>query len=203
MKVTEIRPKTYVVDFASREELMKTFIRFQEYYESPEFKHKIFTTEEFSSWYMKSRNSDTFTYYSDWSGCNVPSYVFNFFRQGWMSPLSERETKLLKELPESGEFYVIGVFNGGSGDVIAHEVCHSLFYSSKKYRDESLILLSEYKDELKSVEKYIMDLGYHPDVLQDETQAYICASKDSLVEKCIEFPIELHVRLNKLLKEVS
>jgi hypothetical protein len=201
MKLKEIKPNTYVVDFETREELLKSFIRFQEYYESPEFKDKVFTVKEYSEWYMKTEGKETFTYYSDWSGCNVPSYVFDFFRSGKMNPLSEQEQNLLDMLPTSGKFYVIGTFDGGAEGVIEHELCHSLFYSDENYKNESLELLSKYKDELSEVKSWILNMGYHESVLLDEVQAYVSASTDDLIEKKVNYPKELHNELKTLLSK--
>lgn len=203
MKVSEIKPNTYQVDFESRQELLKTFLRFQEYYESPEFKHKVFTLEEYSKWYMKSNNKSEFTYYDDWSGCNVPSYVFDFFRTGQMNPLSEREQKLLELLPSNKSFYVIGTFNGGRKDIIEHEICHSLFYTIKNYKNEVLSLLEKYKEELEDVKKWISGLGYHESVLLDECQAYISASGETLDKNNIKYPQKLVEELRAISKKYS
>lgn len=199
MKIQEIKPRTFIVDFETRQELLKTFIRFQEYYESPEFKDKVFTVEEYADWYMKEYKKDSFTYYDDWSGCNVPSFVFEEFRTGKMNPLSEREVNLLSQLPNDGEkFYVIGTFQGGNQGIIEHEICHSLYYSNEDYRKEADLLLEKYKEDLKPVKEHIIKLGYHESVLMDEVQAYISGTPNKLEDKNVSYPKELH----KELKEV-
>lgn len=202
MKITEIKPRTFLLDFETREELLKTFIRFQEYYESPEFKGKVFSVEEYSKWYVDYYKKESFSYYEDWSGCNVPSYVFDFFRQGQMNPLSAREQSLLAILPSDGlPYYVIGVFQGGSDSVIEHEICHALFYSNEEYKNKVLEELSKY--DTTDVQKYVLELGYHDSVLLDEVHAYICASKDSLEEESVNFSEELHLKLVNLVKVYS
>jgi len=54
-------------------------LRFEEYYESPRFKGRIFTFDEYRKWYVKNspkgKKTGRFTYYSDWSGFNIPSYA--------------------------------------------------------------------------------------------------------------------------------
>ena len=103
MKIKEIMPRIFQIDFSERETLLKAFIRFQEFYESPEFKDKVFTVEEYAEWYMKAYKKDSFTYFSDWSGCNVPSYVFEKFRTGFMNPLRSEEVELLSILPDEND----------------------------------------------------------------------------------------------------
>lgn len=200
MNIEEIKPRTFKVNFETREELLKTFIRFQEYYESPEFKDKVFTVDEYAKWYVKEYKKETFSYYSDWSGCNVPSYVFDIFRNGKMNPLSEREVSLLNQLPDDGKkYYVIGTFSGGRADVIQHELCHGLFYSNEEYKSKVLGLLSEYDNG--EVESYISNLGYHNDVLLDEVHAYISASSDKLDEEGIKYSNELKRKLKDLVSQ--
>lgn len=199
MKIKEIAPRTFHVDFKTREELLRSFIRFQEYYESPKFKDKVFTLNEYESWYKTYYKKETFTYYEDWSGCNVPSSVFDKFREGIMNPLSDREINLLSMLPNDGKkYYVIGTFDGGKEDVLFHEMCHSLFYSNLLYREEVLKLIKSYDSELESVKKHILEMGYHESVLLDEVQAYILGSKSDLEEDNISYPTNLHNQLQEI-----
>tara|TARA_Y100000034_G_scaffold136409_1_gene212696 strand:- start:7621 stop:8229 length:609 start_codon:yes stop_codon:yes gene_type:complete len=195
MKLKNIKENIYQVDFSSREELLKTFIRFQEYYESPEFKGKDFSVEEYAEWYKENYNKEEFTYYSDWSGCNVPSYIFKDFRNGKISNLSEREKSLLDCLPKEGDFYVIGTFDGGKKYVIEHETCHGLYFTDAKYRNRVLTLLEDYESHLKEVKDFVLNLGYHEDVLLDEVHAYIATTSHQLDEKGVCYPKDLVEKL--------
>lgn len=201
MKVIKLKDNVYQIDFKTREELLKTFIRFQEYYESPEFKHKVFTVDEYAKWYVKAFKKESFSYYTDWSGCNVPSYVFHDFRTDKMLPLSERETALLELLPKDGDFYVIGSFAGGRPDVIEHELCHGLFHSNEDYKNDVLSEISRH--DVSEVRKHIEKLGYHPDVVSDEIHAYISASHEELKKKSVLYPEDLRVNLNSLREKHS
>lgn len=203
MKITEIKPRIFQVDFETREDLLKTFIRFQEYYESPEFKGKVFTVEEYAAWYMKETGKDTFTYFSDWSGCNVPKFVFDDFMAGKFPTLRDEEKALLSLLPKDGkDYYVIGTFQGGRKDVIEHEICHGMYYSNKEYKNEVDEVLNS-RNDLKPVQDHILKKGYHPAVLQDETHAYICASTEHLEEKGVAYPKEVSAKLKELVKKYS
>ena len=50
-KVKKITDRVYLVTFTNRFDLTMTFMRYQEYYESPKFRNKIFSLAEFMRWY--------------------------------------------------------------------------------------------------------------------------------------------------------
>jgi len=200
MKLLKLRHGVYQVDFESREALLKTFLRPQEYYESPEFKGKVFTLDEYKAWYQESRGADTFTYYSDWSGCNVPSYIFKDFKEGKFDPLSSQELALLKLLKTIKEqtFYVIGTFNGGSKSVLEHEILHGLYYTTPVYKAGIDLLLEVNKESLVDLKDHIRSLGYHESVVLDEVQAYAGASSEYLDDMGIKYPKSLTAKIQKL-----
>jgi hypothetical protein len=176
MKVKEILKGIYQVDFETRAELLKTFLRFQEYYESPEFKGKVFTLKEYKEWYKKNQGKGRFTYYSDWSGCNVPSsaiYAVNFD----FNNRTKREMALINALPTIGDYYVIGTFDGGRNDVLAHETAHGLYYTNPEYRHEMFQLIGSLSEEvLERMFRKLERFGYHHSVFSDEIQAYMATT---------------------------
>jgi hypothetical protein len=70
MKVVkkEIAENVFFLVFEKKSELTKTFLRFQENYESPKFRNKVFSLREYKSWYikndLKSKKYNKFFYYS-------------------------------------------------------------------------------------------------------------------------------------------
>ena len=175
------------VDFDSQEELAKHFIRFQEYYESSEFRGKPFTLGQYREWYSKSKGS--FTYYQDWSGFNIPSHVLDTFRLGLFDPLTEEESRILELIPtRTSQFYIIGTYDGGDKEILEHEICHGLYYTSYEYMSKIFKLLAGHLEELKPLRKFLIDLGYHESVLIDECQAYICCNEDYLKKNNISYP---------------
>jgi hypothetical protein len=76
----------YLLRFKTQYELTSTFLRVQEYYESPRFQGRIFTLEQFMDWYAAQYGS--FSYFEDWSGFNVPSTAFQPFFDGKFDPLT-------------------------------------------------------------------------------------------------------------------
>lgn len=172
----------HLLVFNNQKEVAKTFVRFQEYYESPKFKGKIFSLDEFKDWYVKNssngQKTGRFTYYEDWSGFNIPSYVLEPFYKGKFDPLSKREKKLLQEFEEEeNPFYIIGTHAKVNNfkAYIEHESAHGLFYTDEEYRKEINKELSKY--DIGELEEKILSKGYHEDVVKDEIQAYLIESR--------------------------
>lgn len=153
--------------------LASTFLRFQEFYESPHFRGKPFSLEEFQDWYITTRCSGEFSYYTDWGGFNFPSYVVDHFRERRMDPQSRKEQWVLDLLPPHGMFYVIGTCQDaeGSNGVIAHEVVHGLFYLNPEYADAVAKVIQEY--DLAAFKQELRSMGYCEEVLIDEINAYL------------------------------
>lgn len=171
-----IAPKIYWLDFNTQEDLTMSFLRFQEHYESPEFKDKIFTLGQYREWYKTTRESGEFSYYTDWNGFNVPSYIFKPFVNGLFDPQTEQESRLIATLTLGGvdfdsDFYVIGT-HSGQIDVLEHEICHALYYVNSEYRDKMNQLMSEH--DLSELHQILINMGYHKDLCEDEAHAYIC-----------------------------
>jgi hypothetical protein len=169
--------RIHLLTFDNQIDMTSTFLRFQEHYESPFFKGKYFTLDEFKEWYIKTspngKKSGKFTYYTDWGGFNIPSYILKPFFNGAFNPLSENEKQFLSYFENNeSDFYIIGITKQttSSQSAIVHETAHGLFYLNESYRKEIEQIISAY-DVYKFNEKLI-DMGYHQDVLVDEIQAY-------------------------------
>jgi len=169
----------YLIESKSRQDLAQTFMRFQEYYESPEFAGKYFTTEDFLAWYgQKYRKS---VYHKDWSGFNVPSNVFNPFFEGNFDPLTDKEKKLLNFLKGvDGEFYVIGITKADYDwvETLKHELAHGMFFSDKSYREEILACISELSPN--SARMSLKKMGYGSNVIDDEVNAYLLTEPETM-----------------------
>lgn len=177
IELKKITNQIFLLIFKTRYDLTSTFLRFQEFYESPKFRGKLFTLEEFKQWYIrnspKGKKTGKFTYYSDWSGFNIPSFILKPFYKGKFNPLSKKEKKLLNLFKRKKSlFYILGV-NKESKDVkdlFIHELSHALFYTDKNYKLEVRSALNLF--DLKSLKKELVLKGYHEKVLEDESHAY-------------------------------
>ena len=180
-------PKVVFLLFEKQTALTKTFLRFQEHFESPRFRQAVFSYKEFVQWYRADRKADRFTYLTDWSGMNFPSSNLVPFWRGDFNPLSERERWLLKLLkPYGSEFYLIATFSdpngridGGMMSTIRHELSHSLYFLEPAYRDNVKKILARV-DTAPIASIFDRRGGYHPSVYEDEFHAYLLNDSDRL-----------------------
>lgn len=182
MDIAEVVERVYHVTFPSRKELAYTFLRFQEHYESPHFRGKIFSLDEYKKWYLANhphaKRTGRFTYHEDWGGFNIPSYVMRPFYEGRFDPLSGMEKALLDafEPRRKGRFYVIGTRQGSDPSYLVHEIAHGLFSTDASYKNEALRVLDllSAQDTQKMI-RWLEKTGYTPSVFKDEMQAFLCA----------------------------
>jgi hypothetical protein len=167
----------YLLRFKTQYQLTATFLRVQEHYESPRFRGRIFSLEQYMDWYAKRYGN--FTYYQDWSGFNVPSTAFQPFYEGKFDPLSEKEKQLLGLFNDLRErFYVIGIYDSGAKDSLTHELAHALFFIDDRYREAVREAMRGY--DTSALARQIAEAGYAKHVIPDEIQAYIVAPSGEL-----------------------
>ncbi len=197
----KLTDKIHLLTFENQRDITSTFLRFQEYYESPNFRGKIFSLEEFKMWYIKTSPkgiaSGEFTYYSDWNGFNIPSYVLKPFYDGKFNPLSGEERNFLNIFKDEADtFYIIGVHRETkeANQLLKHEIAHGLFYTNDNYRFEVQQILSQF--DIKAIKEELrLKAGYHEEVLEDEVHAYSIDFSSNLKTP---IPEKLSVELRKL-----
>lgn len=164
----------------SQKELGETFIRFQEYYESPskKFRNQIFTLGDVKNYYSFQYGADL---YSElWVGFNFPSSVLSPFKQGLFDPLTNQEKELLELLKyRNDSFYIIGSQNNST---LRHELSHAMYGYNEKYKQEIDSFIKKYKKDFSKVSRNLLKKGYHKSVLNDEIQAYITDNDDEFIK---------------------
>src|SRR6478736_5772065 len=126
MRRRKVADGIYHLQADTNKELALTFMRFQEHYESPKFRNKVFSVGEFKDWYRTEYGS--FSYVADWSGFNIPSYILNPFQAGLFHPLTRAEKALLRLIDKIAHpFYIIGTSKESPTDV-HHELAHALYH---------------------------------------------------------------------------
>lgn len=174
MKLKNLGSNIYLAETNDRKELAYTFLRPQEFYESPRFKDQIFTIEEFTQWYEKEYES---SYHIDWSGFNLPDHVFKPFMDGKFE-LSELEKPLIESARKiEGPFYIVGAMTNDRPTVL-HEVSHGLFYLNPVYKQNVLRILMT--ADLDPIKNFLIEIGYDESVLLDECHAYLLFDQDIL-----------------------
>lgn len=200
--MTMDRNRVIHVHFDTQYHLTSSFMRLQEFYESPykEIRECFFTVEDFMDRYADSRDGK-FTYFEDWIGFNVPGYiVMAFIREfgiiGLGKNLMKKEKCLLEDIANlSGchpssyvegvdeRFYVIGTYGNRTIRDYEHEYAHAMFYLFPKYKREMMKLNREVSASArKKMEKEMISLGYHRGVFSDEIQAYISTENPRSIE---------------------
>lgn len=176
---------TVLVQTHSLEILSQAFMRFQEYYESPKFKDKIFTVGQLRQWYSETYGANT--YQIDFSGFNFPSYILNPFKNGLFDPLTNLEKKILNLFRyRNDDFYIIGALDQ---DTIRHELSHALYYHKKEYAQKINNLLNKNKNKICKIKKYLKDNGYCDDVIYDEIQAYVTDDDNDFIKTNLDLKI--------------
>jgi len=184
MEAEEIYRNVILLTFPTQYELTSTLLRFQEYYESPEFKGKVFTVEEFADWYKKITRNEEFTYYTDWNGFNFPADALGPFGHFYlfdeqMPDITEKEKAVVETCERITKdrhqlFYVLGVHEeGGIEYALDHEIAHAFFCTSKVYRDKVLKVINKIPPPVwVDMVKFLKEHLYHPSVWFDEINAY-------------------------------
>ena len=169
--------------FPTQYELCMTFIRIQEFYESPKFRNKSFTLEEYIDWYCSQSENGAFTYMTDWEGFNVPSNVLHrAFREfqwthGELRPREEklkealyRKAKIDVDSEDEEPYYIIGTTEDSDLETVRHEIAHGFFYLDQGYRRDVTEAIKKCK--LTGLKKKLLKMGYHKAVVTDECHAY-------------------------------
>jgi hypothetical protein len=157
-------PHIYVLSFETQYELCMSLVRMQEFYESPKFKGRYFTLEQYMDYWCKEFGDGAFTYTTTWNGFNLPGKVIYDWIQKFDEPydrrkescdgtktLRDREVYFLKQIKklmdkEMGftldddleKIYVIGTHKNDRAkdrrQVIEHELAHAMYYLYPEYR---------------------------------------------------------------------
>lgn len=163
---------SYCISADSNRELARSFLRFQEHYESPneEFRGKVFTLGQYRSWYEKKYGY--FSYETDWTGFNIHSYILKPFQEGLFDPLIPEEKNLIFLFANapSDKFYIIGA---NDTDTLNHELNHALYAYSTSYQTEVNKVFDANLEHIKYALAHLLNKGYCQYLLYDELQSYI------------------------------
>jgi len=187
----KITSQLYCVEMPNAYDLAMLFVRYQEYYESPNpnVRNKSFVLEEYMRWYAtegrnKDRNKhDSFSYPADFCGFNIPSYALDVVKtvkhknmyDNLMKEIVKKVKKDLKEEnPELKKFYLIGCPKMDS-DTLKHEISHGLYHLNSDYKVQADTLIEKLLSK-KDIKKFIIALRtYHycEEVMYDEMTAFM------------------------------
>ena len=176
MKIKEIYPGLYYIKFKSQYQMAMTFIRVQEYYESPfkNIRNRFFTLEDYMDTYAEWRGN--FTYPLDWDGFNIPGHIYiQWAKLFWrFSDIQQKEidfyNKILPIIKKKKKFYLISAIHKQD---LMHEIAHGLYYLNKKYKESVNKILKTNTKFYKKFKEDLLKMGYTKEVIKDEIQAYV------------------------------
>jgi len=169
----------FYFQFNHQHDLCFTFLRLQEFYESPCGKHrtKTFSIDEYIDWHLKKFG--LFNYLDKWTGFNIPGVtVANFFRL-FQFQLTRREKKIFNTLKKykswpniyigKQDYCVIAGCNHDSV-TLQHELKHAAFYLDNEYAKEVQKEITQNKP--KVLVNWLKASGYDQSSIVDEINAY-------------------------------
>lgn len=196
--ILQVKPNIFFVEFTNSYDMNMTFLRYQEFYESPspKFRGKVFKILDFMKWYSAKYGKGNFTYPTDWCGFNLGSKIIRDViwlgipdRNDYDSEMEDIYTKCCAKSPEP--FYIIGC---KKSDKITkdHELAHAYFYTNKQYKKEMVKLVKTLAPELRiTMNSLLKKIGYTPKVYIDEIQAYMATGLLNLTGVSLEIETAL------------
>lgn len=170
MKHEWVRPDMLVLEYPSVPEMLNATYRFSHCHEYPEWRAKIFTKADLDKHYEETKGSAEW-WKTKWGGANLRDTDLAPFIAGKYGELDELETAVLDLVKDRTEPYGIAMYATQTDYVKEHELAHSLYYLSSKYREKVSSLVEEYRKEIAGLEVELSQL-YDNENLIDELHAY-------------------------------
>lgn len=172
-----LRERLYELRFDDRYEMCMTFLRYQEFYESPRYEGRKFTLAEYMSWYAKAQSKvGTFSYPEDWGGFNIPADTIKKVQALGIDDPNHYDALMgcLYSVISSqcDDAYLIGVTHDARID--KHETTHAMYHIDGVYRDDCKFILRDADQTLVNLlKKTLFDRGYTEVTALDEVQTYL------------------------------
>lgn len=179
-KVQKIIDKVYNVSFQDHYDLCMFFLRYQEFYESPnsKFRNQPFEIIDFMEWYSKDREG-YFSYPRDWGGFNIPSSIIDDIQSLFIVDLNKYDYEMFmlhKRLTEEvgGEDYYLIGSQPGNQHLLDHELAHGMYYTIPAYKAQMERLVKQLPANVRKASySWLKSIGYTREVFVDETHAYM------------------------------
>ena len=176
----EVAKNIYWAEFEDEYTLCMSFLRFQEYYESPDItvREQVVPYLDLIEKYSKATQNWAFSYVADWGGFNLPSSVIDGVLERGILDHNVYDYRILSihsfiRARTKDHYYLIGTGRRQEG-YLKHEIAHGFFYTIPEYRKEMVGLIDTLSDDvIDGLYQALLNDGYTPEVLDDEVQAYI------------------------------
>lgn len=200
-KFSKLRDGVYELRFKEVYDMCMTFMRYQEFYESPRYHDKKFTWAEYMAWYSREQSKDgSFSYMNDWGGFNIPVDIIGQVVSLGIDDPNHYDMLMIgiykTIMTETDRAYLIGVSDVGTLD--KHEMTHAMYYLDDEYaRKCQRIFIETDPDLIQGIREVLFAKGYTEKTLHDEIQAYL-TSDDKLFKDDEKKTAEFEERYNKL-----
>lgn len=185
---THLYKNIFIIEADTQKELVLTFFRMQEFYESqkPELYNKKFSVFDFIDTMMNDNGE--INYFSHWDGFNIPDFAFEKWKKKnkSLTPYEKNLIDLMEyKINYAERYYIIGYMKGDK-NCLNHEISHALYYVDKSYREKVDILNSEIESKHPEFFDFVMQdlahMGYNESVIKDEANAWLSTtSKQELL----------------------
>lgn len=179
-KIKEVAKNVFLVTFKSSYDLAMTFLRYQEFYESPKWRGKKFTILEYMEWYSKEVGANTFSYPDDYDGFNLPSWVFEKIRYEDGNIYDVVMTLIRAHIKHTfgvtGPYYLIGVSEeSGDQSTVRHEIAHGMYTTDPIYKKtvDHMVRKVLPRRVRRRLFMALKQRQYHNSVLVDESNAFL------------------------------
>ena len=177
MKITRPLPGVLHLQFTTQTDLCRSFLRMQEFYESPypEIRGRYFTLPEYIMLYTKDHGKP-FSYYTDWHGFNIPGEALRRFGRVFKDKLTTPEQLILSIKDVT---YLIGTHDD-CAEALDHELAHARYHTDLRYRTRAYELVFHlgvyHPREHRAFVEWLKTSGYTTDVFFDEINAYMATN---------------------------
>lgn len=177
-KLIKIKDRIWHLQFDTRYDLAMHFVRYQEFYESPnpKFRGKKFYLFDFMRWYSLEQSDGRFEYPVHWSGFNIPIRIFDQLNlvgiddKNIYDELMYKVYNIIKSA-DGASCYLIGTYSKEKDNsTFEHEFAHALYALNKNYKKEMDAVTKTVNT--KKAYSYFDKIGYTEKVFKDELQAY-------------------------------
>lgn len=193
IKLYEVYPKIFAVVIKDNRLRARVFMRYQEFYESDSdtFRGKGFKWTEFVNYYKNKTKNEILSYHEDWAGYNIPcdsieSCISLIPDINYYDLIMFSIVDTIKKIVGDEKFYLIGIDqnDGEKSDLIHHELAHGLWFVSPKYKSEQVINIENLPSYVEnSLSSKLSGMGYGPNVIEDEIQAYLSTGTDTSMNR--------------------
>ena len=185
LTINEVAPGLIACEFDTQEEMTRTFVRIEEFYEHPFFANKVFSVEDFLAYdknHHFDENGDYIDYFTYWEGFNVPGKNYLAFREKFDSFSWEEHHLDQMLLPYVLENSYLLAYVKGDTVTLWHELSHAYFTQDANYRLIAESIIKPNRHRLQFIIDALQDDGYDEEHIEDELMAYISVDRKCLLE---------------------